>query len=241
VDRIREVRVEVELSNRRADFQESYIPRILTNEGSELDLPMSPATVMATVPIQQNFFTKEVPVMADVVTSSLATGYEIRSISISPATVTLSGDRASIDRAGDYLTTAAISLDKALDQLITQVPLTTPEGVRVLGENGEPMLVVQVKVDIAPVGSYLVVEKSIELRNLPEDMQGVLSQERVTVLIIGPKPLLDEIQAAQDLVVIYLDAGGLGVGTFTVPLLIEAPPELQAMVFPEEVQLILSK
>ncbi len=239
VERIREVRVEVELGNRKSDFQETIVPKLLTNEGSELDLSMSPGGVLVTVPIQQNFFTKEVPVRADVIASSLATGYEIRSISISPSVVTLSGDRASIDRAGDYVNTTQIILDKVFDSLTVQTPLVVPEGVRILGETGDPLLSVQVKIEVSPVESYLVVEKRIEPRNKPEGMSIQLSQESVTVLLIGPKPLLDQIKANPDLIIIYLDLAGFSAGSYSVPLAVQSPAEIQIMVFPEEIQLVL--
>lgn len=239
VERIREVRVEVELDNRKSDFQVTSIPKLLTNEGSELDLNISPAAVLVTVPIQQNFFTKEVPIRADIIASSLATGYEIRSISISPSVVTLSGDRASIDRTGDYLSTTSIILDKVFDSLTIQAPLVVPEGVRILGETGDPVLSVQVKIDITPVESYLVIEKQIEPRNLPEGMSIQLSQESVTVLLIGPKPLLDQIKTNQDLIIIYLDLAGYNAGSYSIPIAIQAPAEIQVMVFPEEIQMVL--
>lgn len=239
VDRIREVRVEVALENRRSNFQETITPRLLTNEGSELNLSMSPAGVLVTVPIQQNFFTKEVPVLADILTSTLAPGYEIRSISVSPSTVTLSGDRASIDQAGDYIRTTEISLEKVFDSLVVQAPLVESEGVRILGETGDPIMNVQVKVDIAPVDSYLVIQKNIELRNIPNGMTVSLSQDNVTVLIIGPKPLLDEIQATQELIIIYLDLIGYNAGSYSSVLAVQAPADIQVMVFPEEIQFSL--
>ena len=181
--------IEVELNNRRSDFQESIVPRLLTTEGTELDLPINPAAVLASVPVQQNFFTKEVSIRADILSSTLANRYEIRSISITPASVTLSGERASIDKTDDYLSTAPLSLEKVYDQLVIQAPLVKPEGLRVLDETGDPILSAQVKVEIAPVEGYLVLEKTIELRNIPDGLTAKASQYRVTALIIGPQPL----------------------------------------------------
>lgn len=239
IEKIREVRVELELKNRKADFQEAIVPRIISTDGDELHLMMNPESILVGVPIQQNFFTKEVSIWADINSSSLPKGYEIRSINIVPSSVTLSGDRASIDGVGDFLSTAPVSLVNVFDSLVIQVPLITPEGLRILGETGDPVLNVQVKVDIEPVDSYLVFEKSVELRDIPEGLTAQLSQASVTVLIIGPKPLLDEIQLKQELIVVYLSLTELSAGTYSLPLSVQAPPEIQIMLFPEEIQLSL--
>ena len=65
IEAVREVRVELELNNRRSEFQETITPRILAENGQELNLTSDPIGVLVTVPIQQKFFTKEVSVRAD--------------------------------------------------------------------------------------------------------------------------------------------------------------------------------
>ena len=95
------------------------------------------------------------------------------------------------------------------------------------------------KVDISPVDSYLVLERNIELRNAPQELSAQLSQSGVTVLIIGPKPLLDEIRVQPELIAVYIDLLDLEPGTYTLPLIIQSLPEIQVMVFPEEIQVML--
>ncbi len=242
IDNIREARLEMEIGNRRSDFQESIVPKILSITGEELTgLISNPDDVVVTVPINQNFFTKEVSIQANVNAESVETGYEIRGINISPMSLTLSGSRTAIDAAGDYVDTAPINLERVFDSLVVNVPLEIPEDIRVLDQAGDPIMSVQVKVDIAPVNDYLVLEKNIELRNIPAGMTAQPSQATITVLMIGPSPLLTEIENNQDLLVIYLDLSEYEAGSYSLSIMVDAPPDIQILLFPSEIQLDLSE
>lgn len=242
IENIREARLELEIENRRSDFQESIAPKILSMTGEELaGLIVNPDNTVVSVPIKQNFFTKEVSIRANVNAESVETGYEIRSIDILPMSVTLSGNRSAIDAAGDYVNTAPINLESVFDNLVVNVPLEIPDDIRVLDEAGDPMMSVQVKIDIAPVNAYLVLEKNIELRNIPAGITARPSQASITVLMIGPSPLLKEIENNQDLLVIYLDLSEYEAGSYSLSLRVDAPPDIQILLFPSEIQLDLSE
>lgn len=242
IENIREARLELEIENRRSDFQESIAPKILSMTGEELTgLIVNPDNTVVSVPIKQNFFTKEVSIRANVNAESVETGYEIRSIDILPMSVTLSGNRSAIDAAGDYVNTAPINLESVFDNLVVNVPLEIPDDIRVLDEAGDPMMSVQVKIDIAPVNAYLVLEKNIELRNIPAGITARPSRASITVLMIGPSPLLKEIENNQDLLVIYLDLSEYEAGSYSLSLRVDAPPDIQILLFPSEIQLDLSE
>ena len=242
IENIREARLELEIENRRSDFQESIAPKILSMTGEELTgLIVNPDNTVVSVPIKQNFFTKEVSIRANVNAESVESGYEIRSIDILPMSVTLSGNRSAIDAAGDYVNTAPINLESVFDNLVVNVPLEIPDDIRVLDEAGDPVMSVQVKIDIAPVNAYLVLEKNIELRNIPAGITARPSRTSITVLMIGPSPLLKEIENNQDLLVIYLDLSEYEAGSYSLSLRVDAPPDIQILLFPSEIQLDLSE
>ncbi len=240
VESVEDVILKVQINNRRSDFQESITPTILSNSGEEITgLKTTPNSVIVDVPVKRNFFTKEISVRANVDNSKLEEGYEIRSIRILPSVVTLSGAQGALEAAGEYLNTTPVDLTGVYDNLAVSVPLMKPEGVTILDENGDQILNVQVVVDISPVTGYLVLQKPIGVRNIPNGMTPQLSYQDVSVLLIGPKPLLDQIKANQELIQVYLDLEGLLPNVYSLPLEFESPQDLEIMVFPGEVRLVL--
>ena len=107
-------------------------------------------------------------------------------------------------------------------------------------ENGAEINTVAVDVSVSPVTNYLPVTVGPLVRNLSDDITASLTPSQVSLLLIGPQPLLDEIAQDETLLAVYVDAGGLEMGIYSLPVLYEIPEGLTAQVFPSEVEVELA-
>ncbi|MBN1149428.1 MAG: diadenylate cyclase CdaA [Anaerolineales bacterium] len=242
VEAIADVRVEIAIGEHRADFQQTIKPLLLDSNGQSLDgLAVSPQEVLVSVPIRRTFYTSEIGIQADLKLDSLEDGYEIMQVEITPNTVVLAGSRSALDSAGDFLITAPISLTGVNTELVIDAPLLVPEGASALNEQSESVNSVRVRVEVKPVTDFFVLSTSIDVRNLSPSLVASLLPSTASVLLVGPRPLLDEIKKDGGLVVIYLDLEGYSAGIYELPLAFEAPPGVQVQLFPSEVQVTLDE
>jgi YbbR domain-containing protein len=79
------------------------------------------------------------------------------------------------------------------------------------------------------------------MRGLPLTYSAELSPQQVSVLLIGPQPILDEIEADMSLVLIYVDVTDVTPGTHVLPLEYEAPSGVSVELFPSEAQVTVSE
>ena len=240
VQKIKEAQVSVYLGGRRTDFQESLDVQFVDANGwLVMDLQPLPASVLATVPMQRSFFTREIPVQPTIDRSGLEPNYEISGIQARPALVTLVGPRSALDGLGEFLVTAPVSLTGVYSATSVSVPLVLPPDVTALGPEGDSLKSVIVDVDVSPVNGYLVLGRSVEITGQP--LTGTLTTRpgRVSVLLVGPKPLLDLITRNPELVIVTADLTGLPPGVQTVALEVQAPPGVQVQLFPAEVEVVV--
>ena len=83
---------------------------------------------------------------------------------------------------------------------------------------------------------YLVLQKEIEISNPSVGISTTISPAEVSVLLIGPKLLLDRIENDPSLVIVSVQLENLSPGQYNLPLDIQSPSELQTQAFPNEVQ-----
>jgi diadenylate cyclase len=243
VEQVAEARVQLTLSGRRTDFQQTLAVELLDTEGQRIsDLAPSPEEVLATVPIRRTFSTREVAVQANLARQTVETGYQITEVLVSPSTVTLTGQQAVLNGVGDFVETAVITLTGATDLMVVDVPLLLPEGVEAIDVQGEPVASVTVRITIEPIMDYLVLTVQPIVINLPPNLTvQSLSPREVNVLLSGPEPLIAEVQQEPGLVTVTLDLAGYGVGLQTVKLTAEAPQGLSVQLFPPEFDVTLSQ
>jgi diadenylate cyclase len=242
VEMVTEVRIEVPIDDHRADFQQTQSPQLLDSAGEPLNnLTLSPKDVLVTVPIQQTSFTREVGVQADLDMNSLEDGYEISGIEVAPNAVILSGPKTALDSAGEFLVTAPISLTGVISDFSVDAPLIIPAGSSALNQEGDSIKGVKVNIQIAPVTDYYVLSVRTDLRNLPDTLNGQSEPSRVSVLLVGPRPLITQVKDNPGLVVIYLDLQGYEAGAYELSPKFEAPAGIQVQLFPSEVLVTLVK
>ena len=240
VEKIKEARVDLTIGDHRSDFQETLLPAFLDGQGRPLEgLQAVPEQLLATVQIGRTFFTRVVAVQSTLKENTLDGDYEITRIMINPPTVTLVGTSSALEKAGDFLVTAPISLTNVFSELNTRAPLIIPDGLSALNEKSENVNDVDVVITVAPKIAYLVFTAKVNVINLPTDLKAKAETSQVSVLLIGPKPLLAEIQKSPDLIKVSLDLRGFTVGAYTVPMQIQTPQGVRAQIFPSEIQVVI--
>jgi diadenylate cyclase len=240
VEKISEALIELELEGSRTDFQKSISPILLDSDGEVVsDLRPTPEQVLVTVSIRRDFFTREIAVQADVREDTLEEGYEIERVQVSPSSVTISGSRTALDNAGDFLLTAPISLTNVLSEVTIDTPLILPEGATAMDAEGENVNNASVFIRVMPITSYLVLNSQVNVLNVPDPYFARVTPNRISVLAIGPQPLLDAIEEDNDLVIVFVDLSGYTAGVYDVVLQVQMPLGLQVQMFPSEVQVEL--
>ncbi len=240
VEQVNEVRTEVSIDGRKNSFQELQLVMPLDVDGRLInDVRVEPNEILITVPVEQTEQTRQVPIYADVKADTIEEGYEINSVLISPSTVTLIGEDFAVQQVGEFLSTAPISLTNVLSEISLDVPLLLPDGVVSRGEADEDTNNVRVDIQVSPVTNYLPLTAAPELRGLPQDEIAEISPSQVSILLIGPQPILDEITNNPSLVAVYIDVTGLGPGLYELPLEYESPSDVSVELFPSEVQVTI--
>jgi YbbR domain-containing protein len=242
VEQVNEVRTEVAIEGRKNSFQVSQLVLPLDVDGQLINgVRLEPAEILITVPVEQTEQTRQVPIYADIQADTIEDGFEINSVLISPPTVTLIGEESAVQQVGEFLATAPISLTNVFSEISLDVPLLLPEGVVSRGEADEDINTVRIDIQVSPVTNYLPLTTAPELRGLPEDKNAEVSPSQVSILLIGPQTILDEITSNPSLVVVYVDVTGLGPGLYDLPLEYESPSGVTVELFPSEVQVTINE
>jgi diadenylate cyclase len=242
VDRVGEARAELALEGRRADFQEALRLKLVDDDGEQVtDLQPTPESILATVSISRTFESRQVGVQAMLETTTLPRGYEVTRVRLSPSVVTLIGRRSGLEEAGDYLATAPINLSGVRSELTRDVPLVMPEGISALDTQGQAVTNVVARVTVAPATDYLALTKKPVVSGVTPSLAARLSPSQVTVLLIGPEPLLLQVEEEPGLVRVSLDLKGFEPGSYLLPLEIRAPEGLDVERFPTEIDVTIAE
>lgn len=206
----------VTLTGVRTDIVDEQVPLEARDarDGGISRVTISPVSGRVSIDIEQQAFTLQLAVVADV-TGDPAAGHAVSGIAIDPRFVTVSGP-LDVLQTVTSLSTAEISIADARDDVIRTVALVVPEGVEV---EGSPTA--RVTVDIAPVQGEYAYRVVPVVVNAPPGAT-VTPAEEVVVTLAGDVPTLNGVDAGD--IAVEIDVGGLGGGLFLVPVEVTAPP-----------------
>ncbi|MEW5870013.1 MAG: diadenylate cyclase CdaA [Chloroflexota bacterium] len=242
VEKVKQARITLSVEGQRSDFQRVLEPALLAEDGTPISgVRAIPETLLVTVPIKRASFSRQMAIRADLDLKSLTKDFTIKNVSLSPTSVTLLGAQSDLKSLGDFLLTAPIDLTGIEGEYALDVPLILPVDVSALDEQGESITDIHVKIVVEPVTDYLVVESKVVLLNVATSLSAVVTQTRVSVLVIGPRPLLEQIRLNPDLLSVTLDLEGYTAGTYTVPFAFKAPEGVQVQLFPAQIQVVLEE
>ncbi len=173
------------------------------------DVELDPATVLCSVDIQARSDVFQMRVLPEVINDP-PEGYIFEGYVAEPETVGVSGSQEAISDMGGVVRTVPIDLTAQTGTFTAEVPLALPNGVSPVPENAN----IRVTVTISAVPS------SRQFQEVPVEITGIdptlytatVLPNAVTVLVVGPEPLLPR---REDLRVV-VDLSGLGEGDFQV-------------------------
>ena len=207
VDQVASVRADVSIDPGGLDF-DADVPLIpVDGAGSAVrPIEVTPATVRITIPVFTDKQSRPLPV-APVVTGTPAAGFEIASVVVDPAVVTVEGDADQLAEL-TKLDTQPVSVAGASSDVSTDVPLAVPTGVVPLGVD-----TVRVTVTLRPVTATRTFSAGLQLVGARPGLIYTLSTDRVLLTIGGSTAELDRLSGAT--ILADLDVASLEVGTTT--------------------------
>jgi YbbR domain-containing protein len=209
----------VNLTGLKVDVNEDRVelqPRDL--RGGDINrVTVNPTTASVTVDIEQREFSAEF-VVNPAVSGQPATGYNIASITVDPRIVTLTGalDALQSVDAVRGVSTEEISVADARADVVRQVQLSLPPGVRAQGTT-----TVRVTIAVRAARGEATFLVAPQVRNVG---QGLVLVQPASVLVTleGDAPTLQTV--TPESITVIADASGLGPGVYPLPLQVVPPP-----------------
>jgi YbbR domain-containing protein len=225
VARVVAVQAQIGLANRRNSFQETVRVVPVDENGVVIaGLTLDPIQVTVSVIIRQREDIREVAITPNILIDALPEGYRLTSTTYSPQTILLGGTPQLLENIANTLFTDPIDLTGRTESFEINVSVILPnEELLVLSEQN-----INVSIGIAPL------ETTARFDEVPVGTIGTsegviveLLPSSVTVLLTGPQPILDDLQAAD--IQVLLDLNGFTAGNYQLaPTVSISGVELQA-------------
>lgn len=218
-----EVAATIDISELTTNISRTLDLKPLNEAGVEVaGVVLSPNRVDVSIDVEQlvgyrNVFVK-------ILTSgSVAQGYHLTSIIVSPPTLTVYAENPDLVRSMPaFIETEPVNLNGAQQSFESRVGLQLPEGIVVIGDQS---VLVTVGVE-AIYNSTQILGVPVTAINLAGGLQAKLSPQTVDIYISGPMNLLENIGTAS--VRVTLDLSGLTEGTYQLAPKVELDrPELR--------------
>jgi diadenylate cyclase len=212
VERVAVVGTTISVAGATTTVEETR-PLVAVDANEEVvdDVIIDPSEVDVTVFVRRRIDARDVGVRA-VTTGSPPEGYWLSGLSVDPANVTLQGNPNIISEMGGFVDTLPVDLSEAVGEITVETPLDLPAEVQALDSSGSVIGNVVVTAQIAPRSGDLLVERPVELINDRGTLTVTLEPPDVTLLLSGPLPTLNEIEANPELVRVVIDALDLRAG-----------------------------
>ncbi|MEI2690065.1 MAG: diadenylate cyclase CdaA [Anaerolineae bacterium] len=241
VDAVDRAEVSVSLRGARSTISEERTVVLRSKDGRLVTGPtIDPDEVQVTIPISQRFNTRDAAVHV-VITGTVSPGYWISNINVEPKTVTLLGPPATLEQIGGFVDTVPIDVTGAAGDIVRRVPLAPPTGVSALNERGVSEGSVEARITVVPQFSNLRLTLPVEVTGAQPTDTISKSPAFVDVLLSGPLPVLNQVNADSKLVRVVADVTGLEPGARDVTPTLIVPEGLRATVVPSTIQIRIER
>lgn len=236
VARVKSVRASLDISGRSQDVSEAIDLIAADGQGQPVTgVDIEPSVTRLSLQIEDLGGYRSV-VVSPVIEGEVEPGYQLTGITVSPTLVRVfSSDPQVVNELSGFVETGSVSLEGATADFERRVGLNLPQGVSIVGDQS-----VLVRVSIAPIQSSITISSDVEFEGLGSNLFAQASPDTVSLILIGPLPLLDDFQT--DEVRVVLNLIGLSEGTHQItPEVIVASPEIRVQsVFPDTVEVTIS-
>ncbi len=242
IDQIASLQAEAVITGDNA-LESSRVEVIPINEDGQTveGVTLQPQEIQVNVTIGQRANSRLIGINVET-EGDLPTGYRINRIRTIPSRVIVLGSPELLDTLGNFISTVPIDISQIVGDLSVEVPLSTPPDLEFLTEEGEALVAVRVELEVVARTGALNITRQIEILN---QVNGTLSLDlnSIDVVLSGPIPILDEIEANPGLIRIYVDASeleNLSPGeTMIVTPQVVAPDEVDVQLIPMTIQVTL--
>ncbi len=237
VSQINQVRARISVANATASLNEFRPLDALNEQGEVIDgVTIDPAQVQVSVGIQRRFNALDVGVRA-VIENTPPPNYWLSSVQVIPASVTLQGNREQLNEIENFVSTFPVDISEALGDFTIEIPLNLPADLQAIDGDGNAIKTVTVIARITPRSGDLVITKSIPIIG-PNREDATIDPTTLRLLLSGPLPTLNEIEANPELVQVFVDITGLEAEQNIEPLII-VPDGIEVQPVPPSVLLVL--
>ncbi|HLQ35890.1 MAG TPA: CdaR family protein, partial [Chloroflexota bacterium] len=197
------------------DMTENVTPELLDDKGQTVTgIQFTPGSVRAALQIDRQVAVKTVPVRVTT-KGQVASGYWLSSLIVNPQTVTITGGPTALAQV-DYIDLPPLDLSGARADVTRTTKLTAGSGYS-LTEDAQ----VEVRAVIQPLRTTEVLPLGVAVQGVSQGLEAKLSPPTVEVTISGLVPALSALKPGDISAVV--NAQGLGPGTQTLPVRLNAP------------------
>ncbi|NDJ54532.1 MAG: hypothetical protein GYB68_15805 [Chloroflexi bacterium] len=209
VELVSEVRGEVNVDDVRSEVREEIQLVALDSEGNPVeDVAITPNRAVVTVPITQDARFKVISIVPSPI-GRVEDGYRLVQIEADPASVTVQGDPDVIDRLEGSIR-LTVDISGLSDTIFFTNTISLPPGVTPIETE-----TVRIRVQVEPQIASQSINIPIEVVNLAEGFEAIISPEQLEIIIEGPVPTLDDFNPETDIRA-FIDLTDFPVGTATI-------------------------
>lgn len=219
VSQVAQVRVVVDIEGARDSRRVNQPLEAINEDGEVLEgITLTPRLASVEVPITLEGGYRNVVVRV-VTEGQIADGYRLTSLAVTPLNVTLfSSDPKLINELPGYVETEPVNLSGLNDDVEIRKELVLPEGVSLVGEES-----VLVQISMAAIDGSMKITIPVDKQGLPPELSAEISPPIVDVIVSGPLPILETLDAASFRAVV--DLTGLGTGSYQLAPIVDLIPE----------------
>ncbi len=158
-----------------------------------------------------------------------ADGYAVTSVLVSPPTITIQGTVPGLGDANS-VDTKPIDITDATRTLTRVIGLDLP-----LGVSSTTISTVTVSIYIAPLQGKVTSSAPVTFQNLASNLTATSNPATVSITLQGPLPEVNAVDIHAT-----VDVGGLGAGTYVLPVQVSVPENVGVQIKPADVTVILA-
>jgi YbbR domain-containing protein len=232
---VSDVHASLDVSGADGNVSQIVPVRAYDDNGNQItNVTITPASVRVDQPVTLLGGYRNVVVKV-VTRGQVADGYWLTNVSLTPPNVTVfSADPEQVNALPGYVETNPLDLTGLSDDVDIRATLNLPEGVSLAGEES-----VLVRLSIAALEGSLPISLPVEIIGLSPEYQAIVSPETVELLLIGPMPILNNLNPAG--LRVAVNVSGLEPGIYQVePVVDLLPSQVQvASILPQQVEVTI--
>jgi YbbR domain-containing protein len=238
VAQVKHIRANLDVTDARQNIETSLPIHAVTESGSVVaGITVQPESIQVSLPVAQQGGYRDLAVKV-MITGKLASGYRLNNITAAPLTVTVYSENIPlIESLPGYVETSTLDLSGASNNISTQLSLSLPSGVLLIGDQ-----TVSVQIEIVTIeDSRPIAFRQVEVVGLGPGLKAYISPTTVDVILAGPLPVLNSLQPVD--VHVRVDLSNLVAGTYQlIPsvMVVEQGVNVQS-ILPGTVEVTISK